>query len=88
MSKKKLHKLIGYINETESLLHLIKDNAEAEIFEIQGNKGIQNWTIQNERLNTIIAKFTIFSHKKTVSDLAGTTVESEEIAESGDVTLF
>jgi len=87
-SKKKLLDLINFINDTSSLLHSIKKSAEAEMFEIQGNKGIQNWTIQNERLNNIIEKFTIFTHKKTASDLAGTAVESEEIAESGEVTLF
>ena len=88
-NRKQLSKLSAQINEIESILHLIRDNAESDIFELQGNNRVQNWTIQNERLNNIIEKFTIFTHKKTASDLAGTIVEDlEEIVDSGEVTLF
>ena len=85
----KLVTLTENIDEIESILQLIRDNAEADIFELQGNSDVQNWSIQNERLNGIIEKFTIFTHKKTASDLAGGNVEEvEEITESGEVTLF
>ncbi|MBI9098981.1 MAG: hypothetical protein JEY91_10920 [Spirochaetaceae bacterium] len=88
-NRKQLSKLSAQINEIESILHLIRDNAESDIFELQGNNKLQNWTIQNERLNSIIEKFTIFTHKKTASDLAGKIVEDlEEIVDSGEVTLF
>ena len=87
-NRKKLVNLESSIDEIETLLQLIRKNSETNFLELKGNTQIQDWTIQNERLNNIIQKFTIFTHKKTASDLAGAVVEAEETAESGEVTLF
>lgn len=83
-----LNQLSENIGEIEAILQLIKSNANSDIFDIQGNSNIDNWTIQNKRLNGIIDKFTIFTHKKTASDLVGNTVHTEKTAESGEITLF
>jgi len=87
-NRKKLTNLISDINEIISLLHLIRENAESDFFNLQGSNESSDWIIKNERLNNIIEKFTIFTHKKTASDLAGAQVSSEVTAESGEVTLF
>lgn len=87
-SRKKLNTLSTSIVEIENILRTIQEGAESEILKIQGKSGKQGWIIQSERLNGIIEKFTIFTHKKTASDLAGTTAEVEETSESGEVTLF
>lgn len=87
-SRKKLNTLSNEIGGIETILHKIKESAESEIYEIQGKRGEQDWTIQSDRINSIIEKFTIFTHKKTAADLTGTAGEAEEITESGEVTLF
>ena len=87
-SRKQLNILSKTIIEIEKILRKIKETAESGIYEIRGNSTEMDWTIQNERLNGIIEKFTIFTHKKTASNLAGTAVEVEETANSGEVTLF
>ncbi len=87
-SRKRLNTLSTNIMEIEGILSKIQEGAESEISKIQENDEKQNWTIQSERLNSIIERFTIFTHKKTASDLVGTASEVEETAESGEVTLF
>jgi len=87
-NRQRLKELSSSIVKIEDILHSIKENAENDIFKISGNHNTGDWTIQNERLNGVIEKFTIFTHKKTASDLVGNIVDAEEIAESGEVTLF
>ncbi|MBB6481104.1 hypothetical protein [Spirochaeta isovalerica] len=87
-NRKKLKELEEGISHMETLLNTIRNNANEGYALLGGNTDIENWTIQNERLANIINKFTIFTHKKTASDLAGTAVEAEEAAESGEVTFF
>ncbi|MBN2658213.1 MAG: hypothetical protein JXR86_14230 [Spirochaetales bacterium] len=87
-NRKKLKELEQGISHMETLLSTIRNNAEDGYHQLGGKKDIESWTIQSQRLKNIIDKFTIFTHKKTASDLAGTVVEAEEAAESGEVTFF
>jgi len=87
-NRKKLAELEEGITHMETLLSTIRNNADEGYKLLGGNIEVENWTIQNERLKGIIDKFTIFTHKKTASDLAGSFVEAEEVAESGEVTFF
>jgi hypothetical protein len=87
-NRKDLVKLNDNIMAVESLLHLIKESANTDIFKLNSSLYDSKWTIKNERLNNILDKFTIFTHKKTARDLAGGQEASEQAADSGDVTLF
>lgn len=87
-NRKKLLDLEDGIIKTESLLERIRVNARQGLKETGVLEKSRNWTIQSDRLNDIIEKFTIFSHKKSASDLVGTSVNAEEATESGEVTLF
>lgn len=87
-TRKKLTVLTENINAIESIFTSIRGSSEDDFNKLLESSGIKNWTIKNERLNGIIEKFTIFTHKKTASDLSGNVVEAEEVTESGEVTLF
>lgn len=84
----KLKELTANIETIKGFLQDIKDLSEKELSDLSSVEEAAGWTIQSERLNSIIEKFTIFTHKKTASDLAGTDVEAEEVVDSGEVTLF
>lgn len=87
-NRKKLKDLESAISGLEIHLRLIRENADRENHELSfsGNRG--DWSIKSDRLKEIIDKFTIFTHKKAASDLAGSVVEAEEVVDSGEVTLF
>jgi hypothetical protein len=49
-------------------------------------QGLDSWTIGNDRLQEIIERFTIFSHKQRAGALVG--LEVEDGVGAGEVTLF
>lgn len=83
-----LKELVNSIDSIEILFHSIKEDSQKELKQYVDEGQEINWSIQNERLKSIIENFTIFTHKKSASDLTGATVEAEETADSGEVTLF
>jgi methyl-accepting chemotaxis protein len=49
-------------------------------------RGLSSWTIHSGKLQNMIEKFTILSHKKTAAELGGIAVE--EGSHPGELTLF
>ncbi len=87
-NKEKLALLPVQIDDIESILRKISGETDTEMNLLLEDSNIKNWTIHSDRLNSIIEKFTIFTHKITASDLAGSSVKDEETVDSGEVTLF
>ncbi len=53
---------------------------------LQG-RNINDWELSDDNMNTMIEKFTIYSHKKTAGEVSGLDVEAS-VLEAGEVTLF
>lgn len=62
---------------------MAQDQMNALLRTVEGD----SWTIHNEKLKSIISRFTIFTHKKTAGELGGFEVE-DATAASGEVTFF
>ncbi|WP_455381196.1 hypothetical protein [Salinispira pacifica] len=82
----RLEELLKDISQIRSELDEIKRITRSEMEPLLARKGVTTWTIGNHKLQEIITRFTIFTHKKRAGDLAGFDVE--EGVESGTVTLF
>ncbi len=87
---------IESLNKITSLISNIRktlDNSGKTV-ELQKNKilselGLEKWEVKNSRLEEIINKFTIYTHKQTAEDIAGiTVVKKVEAGEAGELTLF
>jgi hypothetical protein len=88
-SRKQLDMLSLLLEDIEMLkgkLREIKHLSELEMETILARLGKKEWSIENKKLQEIIKRFTIFTHKRTAGDLGGFAVESG--VESGDITLF
>ncbi len=68
-------------------LSKLKKTVEPVYLENLKNRGLSEWRIENDSLNTVIDKFTIYTHKKTAGDISGFEVE-ESALEAGEITLF
>lgn len=64
------------------LQETIEDRYQREL----SARGLESWTIGNDRLQEIIQRFTIFDHKQRAGSIAGFDVD--EGVEAGEVTLF
>ncbi len=82
----KLESLAEEIERVRSSLLSIRDQAASERKRILQRNGLVEWHIESERLQSIIERFTIFTHKETAGKLAG--LEIEEGIGSGDITFF
>lgn len=82
----RLEVLLADIARIRTELDEIKRLTRSEMEPLLQRKGVSSWKIGNHKLQEIITRFTIFTHKKRAGDLAGFDVE--EGAESGTVTLF
>jgi hypothetical protein len=62
----------------------------AERDRLIAERGLSGWDIKNDRLRSLVTKFTITAHKEAAGKIAGFDVEGTDISgiESGDVTLF
>jgi hypothetical protein len=74
--------LRGLKDRLDRMQREIDDRYQQELRE----QGLESWTIGNDRLQEIIERFTIFSHKQRASALVG--IDVEEGVEAGEVTLF
>jgi erythromycin esterase-like protein len=81
-----LSSLAEQIDGIRNKLGSLEAHAEKRINEILARRSENEWKIGNDRLRTIIDRFTIFAHKQTAGELGGFEVESG--AQSGEVTLF
>ena len=59
-----------------------KNNTLSEI-------GMEKWEVKNSKLEEIINRFTIYTHKQTAEDIAGIKIINKvEAGEAGELTLF
>jgi hypothetical protein len=82
----RLETLLVIISTVTTKLKEIQDEAERARNQLMTEIGLSEWSVKNEKLQSIIQRFTIFSHKKAAGDLAGFEVESG--MDAGEVTLF
>lgn len=74
------------IDQIEMELGSVKLSARAQMEPLLHELGIESWDIKSERLQSMIDRFTIFTHKQSAGALAG--IEVETGATSGELTLF
>ncbi|HUX49481.1 MAG TPA: hypothetical protein VMW73_01725 [Spirochaetia bacterium] len=82
----RLEQLIADVGTVRASLDEVKRITESEMKALLEQKGLRSWQIGSEKLQQIIQRFTIFTHKRTAGELAGFEVEGG--VESGSVTLF
>jgi len=82
------------------ILHLVSDTGTAydgilasfrqERQGLLAEQGRTDWTIQNDRLRSLVDRFTITAHKEAAGKIGGFDIEKSPLdaVESGDVTLF
>ncbi|MFP4364516.1 MAG: hypothetical protein ACLFR1_11700 [Spirochaetia bacterium] len=83
---KHLEALVSKIDEIKGILRSIRDQSKAQIDEILEDSEDHDWKIHNKRLQDIIQRFTILTHKKTAGEIGG--FEVEEGIEAGEITFF
>jgi methyl-accepting chemotaxis protein len=83
---KRLDELAQEIRDIQQTLREIQDHAQRRQAELLHELGKDDWQIGDERLKSMIERFTIFTHKKQAGELAGFDVE--EGAEAGEITFF
>lgn len=81
-----LESLAEEIERVRSALLSVRDQAAVERKRILQQNGLTEWTIESERLQSIIERFTIFTHKASAGKLVG--LDIEEGVGSGDITFF
>lgn len=83
---KELSGLLPAIEATQERLDELAAMARNRMKPVMERIGVEDWEIENSRLQEIIERFTIFTHKQKAGELAGFLVEEGQ--ESGEVTLF
>lgn len=78
--------LVKVISEVKDELADVQARAETLKGEVLQDMGLQEWQIKDNKLRTMIERFTIFSHKKVAGELGG--FEVEEGSREGGLTLF
>ena len=82
----RLEQLIEDITRVKETLAEIKTAAERRMEPLLQEVGRSEWSVGSERLQRMIERFTIFTHKKHAGELGGFSVEQG--AESGEITFF
>lgn len=78
--------LVKVIGEIKNKLADVQGRAETLKSEALKEMGLQEWQIKDDKLQTMIARFTIFSHKQVAGEIGG--FEVEEGSQEGGLTLF
>ena len=78
--------LLIEIEKQKSSLDQMRQRVVLEKKELMATENLTTWTLKNEKLKTLIDRFTIFSHKKLAADLGN--FEVEDSVDAGEVTLF
>ncbi len=87
---------IGSLNKITSLISEIREtlNNSGQAVELRKDQilseiGLDKWEVKNSKLEEIINKFTIYTHKQTAEDIAGIKkIDKVEAGEAGELTLF
>jgi len=82
----RLDDLAQEIRDIQNTLNQVQRDAERQKQELLAELGKEDWKIADERLKSMIERFTIFTHKKQAGELAGFDVE--EGVEAGEITFF
>ena len=82
----RLGMLVKVISEVKDELADVQARAETLKREVLQDMGLQEWQIKDDKLQTMIERFTIFTHKKVAGELGG--FEVEEGSREGGLTLF
>jgi methyl-accepting chemotaxis protein len=82
----RLKDLAEEIRAVQRALADVKSRAESQQKRLLEQIGQDEWKIGDERLKSMIERFTIFTHKKQAGELAGFDVE--EGVEAGEITFF
>ena len=82
----RLDDLAEEIRDIQRTLGEVRTRAENRRQELLTELGREDWSIGDERLRSMIERFTIFTHKKQAGELAGFDVE--EGVEAGEITFF
>ena len=78
--------LVKVTSEVKDELADVQARAETLKREVLQGMGLQEWQIKDDKLRTMIERFTIFSHKKVAGELGGFEVEEGSL--EGELTLF
>ncbi|MBA7527811.1 hypothetical protein ES705_19990 [subsurface metagenome] len=78
--------LVKVITEIKDELADVQIRAETLKIEVLQKMGLQEWQIKDNKLQTMIERFTIFSHKQVAGEIGGFEVEAG--SEEGELTLF
>lgn len=82
-----LKELVMDIEDIQYTLRDIEENATSRLNNALKHQKREDWVIQSKKLQEIIERFTIFTHKQTAGEIGGFSVEGES-AQSGEITLF
>ena len=84
-----LNKIINLIGDIRTTLDNSGQAVELRENKILSEIGLEKWEMKNIKLEEIINKFTIYTHKQTAVDIAGiTTVKEVGAGEAGELTFF
>lgn len=81
-----LESLLAELRRIKDKTGEVRERATVQMQPLLEKHGADDWQIGNQRLQSIIERFTIFTHKVTAGELAGFEVEGG--VGSGEVTLF
>ncbi|HTH12809.1 MAG TPA: hypothetical protein VMB23_00330, partial [Spirochaetia bacterium] len=81
-----LDALVAAIEAQKGELGRVKGAVSARKAQLLKARGLDSWTLENQKLRAMVERFTIFTHKKFAAELGNFDIEAA--ADSGDVTLF
>ncbi len=84
---RRIHELVS---DTAASYDSILDTVRTERATLLAAEGKSEWNIQNDRLRSLVERFTITAHKEAAGKIGGFDIEKSPLdaIESGDVTLF
>jgi len=81
-----LQELNKHITSVSDKLNDIRNQAKRQLNTLINETELESQEIENKKLQDLISRFTIFTHKETAGNIGGFSVE--EGKESGDITFF
>ncbi|MDC7125664.1 MAG: hypothetical protein PQJ46_08850, partial [Spirochaetales bacterium] len=83
----RLRAIVDNLGEIKKDLLSRNEKVRSVLEKSLGGVGVSEWKITDDNMNSIIERFTIYSHKKTAGAASGIAVE-ESVLDAGEVTLF
>ena len=85
----RLNKITNLISDIRKTINSSEQAVELRENKILSEMGLEKWEVKNSRLEEIIKKFTIYTHKQTAEDIAGIKTEiAVEAGVPGELTFF